>query len=173
VVARVWDPEILTFSCLSALGDFFRIGIVPSGIRLRLRKKGLYESTVRLRCEKVSNGNMGTTQTFLRVPVAGERRLAHPQPANHQSYKNKWATSLRWTVFEPFLPAALAQRQGRRGMLQVYPLPVPSVSTPTRLPCRHHVPRKGCGKPYKEEQKTGRRALQQPGARLLHAHSES
>ncbi len=99
--------------------------------------------------------------------------LAHSRGPNAIILRDKMASSMRWTDFEPFLLAALAHCRRRRGMLQVHPLPVPSVSTPTRLPCRHHVPRKGCGKPYKEEQQTGRRALQQPGARLLHAHSES
>jgi len=62
--------------------------------------------------------------------------LAYSRWPNMLILHDKMASSLSWTVFEPFLPAALAQRQGRRGMLQVHPLPPPAghqASTASRV----------------------------------------
>ena len=115
---------------------------------------------------------LGLPQFFITI-LSASFRLTHSRYRNAIILCDKMASSLRWTVFETFVPAALAHRRRLRGMMEVHPLPAPSVSTPTRLPCRNHVPRKGCGKPYQEEQQIRRRALQNQGARLSHAHSES
>lgn len=58
--------------------------------------------------------------------------LAHSRWPNGIILRDKMASSTRWTVFEPFAPLPLAEELGRRGMLQVHPLPPPLVTKPAR-----------------------------------------
>ena len=74
--------------------------------------------------------------------------LAHSRWPNRLILRDKMASSMRWTVFEPFVPAALAVRLGRRGKLQPDPHLVPSAFTPTRPALDvTHVPQEGMRKP--------------------------
>lgn len=52
--------------------------------------------------------------------------LAHSRGPNAIILRDKMASSMRWTVFEPFTPLPLAHRRHRRGMLSVHPLPDPA-----------------------------------------------
>ena len=74
--------------------------------------------------------------------------LAHSRGPNSIILRDKMASSMRWTDFEPFLPAALAHRRHRRGMLCAAPHSTPSALTPTRPAVDvTHVPQEGMRKP--------------------------
>lgn len=54
------------------------------------------------------------------------RWLAHSLWPNAIILLNIMASSVRWTVFEPFAPLSLADHRHRSGMLSVHPLPDPA-----------------------------------------------
>lgn len=74
---------------------------------------------------------LGLPQLFITI-LSASFRLTHSRYRNAIILCDKVASSLRWTDFEPFLPAALAQRPGLRGMMEVHPHPVPPAPTPAR-----------------------------------------
>lgn len=86
--------------------------------------------------------------------------LAHSRGPNSIILRDKMASSMRWTVFELFLTAALALRRRRRGMMNADPHPVEPASTPARSVEPSFATAEGCVNPYRGGTTDWRRALQ-------------
>lgn len=94
--------------------------------------------------------------------------LAHSRGPNSIILRDKMASSMRWTVFELFLTAALALRRRRRGMMNADPHLVPPASTPARPAVTSPRAAEGCVNPYMKEETDQETCAPKSGARLRH-----